>query len=150
MEQKKRNKIKTQTQKVPRHKEKFAALNPKRAVKNRQEQLDVPYLDKLNDKEKAWLNNFLEESVITNFQHKGKKFYTSKKAKRKLYSENNARNRCVYTKAKSMGTLIQMPLAGTMTGVIDSAGGIVTPSEQEDFLLTLIELKDQGLDPNKT
>jgi hypothetical protein len=129
---------------MPRHKEKYAALNPKRAVKNRQEQLEVPYLDQLNDKEKEWLNAFLEESVITNFQHKSKKkFYKSKKAKRKLYSENNARNRCVYTKAKSMGMLSQIG-ENQNASLIDSMAQIPTPSEQEDYILSLMEMNNNG------
>lgn len=95
--------------KIPRNKEKFPALNAKRAVFNRRDLLQVDYLDKLNDREKDWLNRFNEEFVIANFNHKGRSLDKTKKAKKAAYDSNNARNRCLYNKAKSTGMLDNVP-----------------------------------------
>ena len=88
----------------------FPALEKKVNLKTRTDLLqDFDYIDKLNDKEKMFLNNFLEEEIITNFNHKGKKFNTSKKSKRRCYNNNNARNRCIMTREKAMTTLNYLP-----------------------------------------
>jgi hypothetical protein len=65
----------------------------------------MDYIDKLSDKEKKWLNAFLSETVVTNFDHTGKKLYKTKKMKRKLYKENNDRNVDTYNVARSSGKL---------------------------------------------
>jgi len=76
-------------------------------------------LDKLGPKEKEFLNSFLSETVITNFEHKGKKLYKSKKKKREMYSENNARNRCMLSKAKATGLLLKTTDASALAAAID-------------------------------
>lgn len=88
-----------------REKTKFAGLKPHLNLKTRADWLDMDYLDQLNDKEKAWLNAFVEEEINAKFNHSGKKFNKSKKNKRRIYSANNARNRCVFTRAKATFTL---------------------------------------------
>jgi hypothetical protein len=124
---------------MPRSQEKYPALNPKRAVKNRQEQLEVPYLDQLNEKEKAFLNAFLEETVITNFDHKGKKLYKDRKP---FYGDNNARNRCMYTKAKAMQALHRVNTSEELSNLLDHDIG--TADQCEDALIMAIELKRSG------
>jgi hypothetical protein len=136
---KNKNKIPVEKQKIKRSDEKYPALNPKRAVKTRQEQLEVPYLDQLNEKEKAFMNAFLEETVITNFKHKGKKLYKDRKP---FYDANNSRNRCMYTAAKAMQRLHSASTAEALSAVLDT-----TPSsadEVEDALIMAIELKRSG------
>lgn len=91
---------KTGKAKLHRDKEKNVTFNLKRMVANRREQLQVDYINKLSDKEKDWLNRFNEEYVLANFKHPGKIIDGSKKAKKKSYDANNARNRCVYTMSK--------------------------------------------------
>ena len=59
----------------------------------------------LTDKEKDWLNRFNEEFVNANFSHPGKKVKADKASRKKAYDKNNARNRCIYTKAKASGQL---------------------------------------------
>jgi hypothetical protein len=135
-----KNKLAVKDQIIPRHKEKFAALNFKRQVKTRLPQLDCDYVDKLNDKDKAWLNAFLEETVITNFDHKGKKFYKSKKAKREFYNSNNARNRCMYTKAEAMHTIINTKNPNALSAIIDNTDKD-TKNEIEDALIEAISTK---------
>jgi len=131
---------------MPRHKEKFAALNVKRQVRLRHEALDMDYLSQLNDKEKAWLNSFLEETVITNFQHKGKKHYKSKKKKREFYSDNNARNRCMYTKAKAGGLIDQTYSEKALAAIIDGNNSGADLATIEDALIAYIDSKKDGLE----
>lgn len=73
--------------------------------KIKRELLDMDYVHLLDDTEKQFLNNFLEETVNTNFKHEGKKFIKSKKKQLEIYNENNARNRCLYNIAKVTGRL---------------------------------------------
>lgn len=129
---------------MPRSKEKFAALNFKRQVKTRLPQLETDYLDKLNDTEKAWLNSFLEETVITNFQHKGKKHYKSKKAKREFYNSNNARNRCMLTKSNAMGTTVNTKNASALSALIDGTDN-TSVNDTENAMLAAIAIKRSGI-----
>ncbi len=135
-------KLPVEKQKIPRHREKYPALNFKRQVKTRLDQLDMDYVDKLSDSEKEWLNAFLEETVITNFQHKGKKFYKTKKARSEHYGSNNARNRCMFTKAKAMNTIMNTPNPEALKVVLEK-DQIETSgyNDYEDALLTALELK---------
>lgn len=80
---------------------KYPGLDPSVNLITRQDEILVDYVHKLNDKEKEFLNSFNEEWVNANFSHKGEKLYTSKKDKKACYDRNNARNRCIYTKAKA-------------------------------------------------
>lgn len=84
---------------------KNAALKPNLNIKNRQELIDFDYLDKLTDKEKAWLNNFVEEEINANFNHSGKVLNKSDKEKRTCYNRNNARNRDIFAIKKSQDML---------------------------------------------
>ena len=132
-------KLAVDKQVIPRHKEKFAALNFKRQVKTRLDQLDIDYVDQLSDKEKAWLNSFLEETVITNFQHKGKKHYKTKKSKREFYNSNNARNRCMFTKAKAMGTLIFNNNPASFSALLEQADGDAADNRLEDAFIEYLD-----------
>ena len=95
--------IKSQPKKKTRRKnKKFAALDPAYTPKVRKEYLDMDYIDKLSEKEKIWLNKFMEESLNASFEKDNKKnIIKSKKERKKIYNENNARNRCMYSVAKA-------------------------------------------------
>src|ERR1700675_796652 len=84
---------------------KFPGLDPKMNTRIRQNSIDQDYIDKLSEKEKQWLNNFMEESVGANFNHEGKKHYKTKAEKRKIYTENNARNRDIMSRVSAIGML---------------------------------------------
>lgn len=102
---------------------KYPALDPTFNLKSRFEVIDYDYLDELSEKEKAWLNNFTEEYTNANFKHKGKRVHkndtvvktvktTGRKrkidlAKQEAEHRNNARNRCVLTKAKASGMYVE-------------------------------------------
>ena len=78
------------------------------------------YVNQLNEEEKEWLNSFVEEYVNANFNHgkdrvhpveyveierKNGTKYMADKHKKQCEDKNNARNRCIYTKAKTTGNL---------------------------------------------
>lgn len=94
-----------------REKVNFPALEKKFNLKTRQDQLDFDYVHKLNDKEKEFLNNFVEEEVHANLKHKGKILNKAKKHKKRIYDSNNARNRCQYTISKATGILYDLDYA---------------------------------------
>jgi len=87
-----------------RSREKYPNLKPELNLKTRFEQLSIDYLDKLNDSEKEWLNKFNGEYVGASFNKDNRKNIQKSKAHRKdSYDRNNARNRCVLTRAKATG-----------------------------------------------
>lgn len=141
---KNKDKLAIDKQKVPRNQEKYPALNFKRQVKTRLDQLETDYVSLLNEEEKAWLNSFLEETVITNFQHKGKKLYKSKKSKREHYSSNNARNRCMFTKAKAMNTLVNVTNPQALAALVDNDQNQSNVNEEEAAMITAIMIKRNG------
>lgn len=140
---KNQTKIKVENQKTPRHKEKYAALNFKRQVKLRLEALDgiQEYVDQLNDKEKDWLNRFLEETVITNFQHKGKHHYKTQEKRREFYRDNNVRNRCIYTRSKAMGALTNIDTQAALANLMDFADYQSGVLDSEDSMIAMLDLK---------
>jgi hypothetical protein len=98
---------KAQTQKSStseRSKQKYPALMVNYNLKRRAEFIDYDYLDKLNDKEKRFLNKFTEETVNASFKPSGN-IIKSKRGKRKIYNENNARNRDILTRKKITASL---------------------------------------------
>ena len=91
-------------------------------LKSRMEEIAdmASYAHKLDPKDKEWLNNFVEEYVNANFKHSGDRVhpieyveierkngtkYTVDKHKKACEDKNNARNRCIYTKASTSGNL---------------------------------------------
>jgi len=109
-------------------------------VKTRLSQLETDYLDKLSPEEKDFLNRFLEETVITNFQHKGDKLYKDRKP---FYDANNARNRCLYTKLHAMGALYHAANSEALNSLIDDKTSVNSNTEEE-MLLEAIALKMSG------
>lgn len=112
--------------KKPRNKReatRYPALDPALNLRSRFELFDQDYINKLSEKEKLWLNNFNEEYINANFKHPGKRIHrldtvikkvktTGKNrkvdlAKQEAEHANNARNRCILTKAKASGTYIE-------------------------------------------
>ena len=83
---------------------KYPALNPRLNGRIRQSTLDQDYLDKLTDKQKQWLNDFVEE---TNNASPGKRFYKTKAQKREIYNQNNARQRDITSIKVATGGLDQ-------------------------------------------
>jgi hypothetical protein len=99
--------------------------------------MDGDYYHKLTDEEKAWMNAFLSETIVTNFYHGGPELYTDVADKRQFYRDNNSRNKDAlnWAKAKSM-----------LSNVEDVASSLdreelKTPSDVEDSWLESIDLK---------
>lgn len=108
----KKPKNKKSTAKKARDNVKHSALKPGYNLKSRSDLLDFDYLDKLNKKELDWLNKFVKESVNASFEKnvKGefddkKNLHKGAKMRKKCTDSNNARNRCILTRAKASGTL---------------------------------------------
>lgn len=86
--------------------QKYASFNTKYQVGVRRELLDdIDYIDKLSDEEKDYLNRFLQETVVANFNHGGENIIKDTKTRREIYRENNRRNKDVYSLGKSNGSL---------------------------------------------
>ena len=93
---------------VRRDQLKYPAFDPLYAPKNRRELIDVDYLHKLSESEKAWLNKFLDEynGANLNFKNLRKNFHRTKKLKKDCTDRNNARNRDMFTFAKANVLLV--------------------------------------------
>lgn len=98
-----KKKVTKKKKKTRRSQSKYPALDPKFMPKVRREYLDIDYLDQLSDEEKEWLNKFMDESLNASFKNDGRDKIQDKDSKRKVYSENNARNRDLYSIAKASG-----------------------------------------------
>lgn len=97
--------------KTKRSKVKYSALDPTVNLKTRYELIsDYDYLDKLSDKEKAWLNKFTKEYVNADLdtRKKSNNFHRTDRLRKDCYDRNNARNRCVWTKCKASGKFVSI------------------------------------------
>jgi hypothetical protein len=148
---KKRSSEKSKGTYVPRHKEKYPALNFRRQVAVRKEILDdIDYIQQLRDiedpKERKkvldFMNSFLEETVIANFKHKGKHIYT-KEEQKQFGRENNYRNLDLYGKLKAMHQLNYSGTVDTMTFLNKELANL-TVSDIENAILTKMELGDNS------
>jgi hypothetical protein len=130
-------------------KQKYPSFNTSYQVSNRRELLDQDYHHKLTDKEKAWLDAFNQETVIANFDHNGKKLYKSKKDQRKIYTENNKRNKDVFANSKAHNKLkySKNPKLDSEYNSNESEDSLTSVREtlsfntEEDAVLTRIALK---------
>lgn len=87
---------------------KYPALDPAYNLKTRTHLCDFDYVDKLNEKDKEWLNSFAEEYNNANFSHKGKTIQKKKKHRKDSYDRNNARNRDILTREVAQGAYISL------------------------------------------
>ena len=107
--------------KTGREKVKNPALKRQYNLKVRRDYIEPDYIDgvyndngellirALTDEEKEWLNKFYEETVCASFKGE-ESLYTEKEDRREIYSENNARNRCLYNKAKKTNRLMHFDI----------------------------------------
>ncbi|MEO0271665.1 MAG: hypothetical protein ABIM30_01075 [candidate division WOR-3 bacterium] len=70
-------------------------------AKHKRELLDVDYLNKLTNKELAWLSVFFEEYAGARFNHPKKKLHKPHHRK-EIYNNNNSRARDIYNKFKKL------------------------------------------------
>lgn len=83
---------------------KYPALEKKLNLKTRQDAMEIDYLHKLNDEEKAWLNKFNAEFVGADFRHE-EPLHTTPELKQDCELINNARNRDVFSRKRATGEL---------------------------------------------
>lgn len=90
-----------------RSKQEYPDLDPKYNLKTRADLLDQDYLHRLSPKEMAWLNKFNKEEISASFDAKNpnKNLNKSKRARKRCYDSNNARNRDILTRAKAANQL---------------------------------------------
>ena len=88
---------------------KYPALNPLTNLKSRRDDIvDVmSYMDQLSEKDKAWMNKFMEEYNNAEFsKNNDKNIMKTTEEKRTSYNRNNARNRDVYNRLKMNNDLV--------------------------------------------
>ena len=100
-----------------RAKEKYPALRRDLNLKVRRYYIEPDYIHGARDKngkvvirpltndEKAWLNKFYEETVITKFNKDGTDLYDSVEERRKIWRDNNERNRCLFNNTQKRAML---------------------------------------------
>lgn len=72
--------------------------------------IDYDYINKLSEKEKAFLNDFTEEYTNASLDSKNleNNMHNTVALKRDCYKRNNDRNADIYTKSKAQGILLQL------------------------------------------
>lgn len=84
-------------------------LNPKNNLKIRYEEIEdvYSYANTLNEKDREWLERFVQEEIRANLKHPGEKLndVNDPKVRSRIYDRNNHRNNCIMSRAKVHGTL---------------------------------------------
>lgn len=115
-----------------RSKVKHPSLNPGYNLLTRKEYLDYDYLNELSEEELEFLAKFTSEWLNANFsKDDDENILQGKEIKKEVYNRNNARNRCVYSRAKAQNK-------------VDDSDDIRTKSTTniEDYLIDYIDDKD--------
>jgi hypothetical protein len=112
---------------------KYPNLNPELQLKTRFELYDQDYIDKLSEKEKAWLDKFMGEwaNAALDVNNLNRNLHNTKELKKDCQDRNNARNRCILTRAKATGII----------DYIEEKGLNEFSEDYEDALLTAIDLR---------
>lgn len=83
----------------------YPGLDKAAHPKMRQDLLDQDYVDKLSDKEKAWLSKFNEEYAGGSFKknpddtYSDENIHKTQKERRECYTRNNVNRKCTLTRA---------------------------------------------------
>lgn len=100
-----------------RAKYKYPALKRDLNLKSRRYYIEADYVDgvrnendelvirPLTEDEKAWLNKFYEETIVTKFNKDETDFYKTVEERRALWRENNRRNTCIFNAKQKTGRL---------------------------------------------
>lgn len=137
LKQKKQQEVPSEKPKKKGKRERWPSLNVKRQVYNRKEYIDFDYIDKLSPEEKDWLNQFTKEHHIASFKKEEDKRLI--KDTRAVYGENNARNRCMLSHAKSKGLLDNAPTKQYLDDIVDSELSAFN-IDDEDALIRKIDI----------
>lgn len=115
---------------------KYPALDKTYNLRIRKDLFDQDYIEKLNEKEKDFLNRFNAEWINSDLRHKGKKFHKTKKERSLIYGMNNARNRDSYALTNSVGLLKDASYMPEQT--------ISNPEEIENAIIAIIDGDETG------
>jgi hypothetical protein len=119
-----------------RSKSKYGALDPKFAPKVRKEYLDFDYLDQLSEEEKTWLNKFVDEELHASFKNDKRDLNKTKDDKKRAYSNNNSRNRDLYSIAKVSNLVTKLEdLAENEITDIDQTRSDIKTNHSENYNL---------------
>lgn len=128
-------------------------LQPGYNLKSRTKLLDYDYIDKLNPRQKKYLNKFNAEYIGAGkeLNPEYRPLHKTKAMRKDCYDRNNARNRDILTQQESMGTIqdLQDYLELQHSGGIDHIEMIMDLKRQGyidengEFLVTLKDLKDE-------
>lgn len=129
------------------NKERWPSLNVKRQVSNRREYIDYDYLDKLSPEEKDWLNQFTKEYHIASFNKDESKRLI--KDTREIYRNNNSRNKCMLSMAKSTGLLDNMPTKVRLDEAVDKTLGPYNGDNEESLVAKIDFNKDLEKAPKR-
>lgn len=114
-------------------------------LRSRAELNDFDYLEKLSQEELAYLNAFCEGWNNADFRNpKTQELFKSSKEKRECYTMNNARNRCVYTRAKASNSVIDQDTTNTEV-LVKETNTIKHEFDKEDDELSVDELEELRL-----
>lgn len=130
---------KKQKKKAKRNNVPYANLQKKFHNLNVHEYIDYDYVGLLDEKSKAWLDKFTEEEYRAYFNNDKKKHINKKKNRKKIYDANNARNRCMYSRAKGEKKLDYAP-NDSLASAIDINNNLTNP---EDAIIEVIDKKKE-------
>jgi hypothetical protein len=134
-----------------RKRAKHPALKPGLNTKGRLDYIEADYINGVRDEngvlvirplteeEKDWLNQFYQETIITNFNKDGSDFYESVQERRALWRENNRRNKCVFTKAKKTNCLHSLEVLD-LDAMLPDVGKLYDPEN------IFVQLERYGVD----
>ena len=109
--------------------------------KKKQEYHDIDYADKLNDKQKKMLSQFMEEWLGARLNGESKKkFHSTAKRRKQVYDMNNARERDIYSLMRATGRLDNMSYT-ELANVLDQSLDNVDPSGYEDMFIEMLDKK---------
>jgi len=94
--------------KTRRGRSNYPNLKPELNLKTRYEEIDYDYLDKLSPEELEWLNKFSGEYINAGLSKLGDNeddMHATTEDRKLCTDKNNARNRCILTREKAMGTI---------------------------------------------
>lgn len=125
--------------KTVRDRIKHSAVDPKVNLRSRFEDIQdvASYFDQLSDKEKDWMNKFMEEYNNASFKKDNKKnLMKTDKEKRESYGRNNARNRDVYNRLKMNNDMIyieDLNYKEAKSNEVEETNGDITDVPEDKF-----------------
>lgn len=103
----------------------------------KQEYHDYDYVDKLDEKSKAFLSKFTEEYLGARLNGNGKLYHKTKKLKKDCFDRNNARNRDITSISQARGILDKNISLETEI----ERNQKINKDTVEDLLITVIDSK---------